>query len=289
MVAYDPQLAVDLSALVDRAYETFHGSSGPNPPPPETLPGEWTYQANIQVRLASLDTDYFIGWFVADGDHHAVVFLGTEDLEWLYDLDFTHTGHPIGGKVESGMYDMYRSLAVTQHGSSERTPFEQRLDSLDATGTIYVTGHSLGGALTTFTAADLATRPKPPDPSKLLVYSLASPRVGDATFAGAFNALVPNNFRIHNVPDLVPRLPPEDFGYAHVASPMPDPPLDSRDFPVYDGWNPIKAVGCFHSEYVYDYMLRVRAGQTPDEDELGDCKGHGGRGHTSVRYVPRSS
>jgi hypothetical protein len=49
-----------------------------------------------------------------------------------------------------------------------------------------------------------------------LLCTFASPRVGDTAFANAFNALGLTSWRIVNVPDLVPKLPPEFFGFSHV-------------------------------------------------------------------------
>ena len=83
--------------------------------------------------------------------------------------------------------------------------------------TIYVSGHSLGGALSTLCSYELATRRawkggKP----EIINYSFGSPRVGNKTFAEAFNQVVPNCWRVVNNNDavaLVPRL----IGYAHVG------------------------------------------------------------------------
>jgi hypothetical protein len=82
---------------------------------------------------------------------------------------------------------------------------------------IFVTGHSLGGALSTLSAYEFATRRqwtggKP----KVVNYSYGSPRVGNRVFAYAFNKAVPNAWRVVNNNDavaLVPRL----LGYAHVG------------------------------------------------------------------------
>jgi Lipase (class 3)/C2 domain len=82
---------------------------------------------------------------------------------------------------------------------------------------IFVTGHSLGGALSTLGAYELATRRqwkggKP----KVVNYSYGSPRVGNRVFAYSFNKAVPNAWRVVNNNDavaLVPRL----VGYAHVG------------------------------------------------------------------------
>ena len=272
MVAYDPQAAVFWSNLVEQAYATFYNNPGnPNPQPP-VFPSGWKFVANLQVDLQLLGTYYFIGWIlVSSSGQTAIVYLGTEDLEWLYDGDAFMTAHPLGGEVESGMYDMYCSLSLSTPAQPQLTPFSKFLASLATTRPIVLTGHSLGGALTTFTAADIVQLAVPPAAGNLLIYSIASPRVGNADFAAAFNAKVANNFRIYNIRDYVPTLPPEDLGYVHVNTALPQPELDSWQYPIYHGWDPVKAAECYHSHAGYNYMLTALAGLTPDTAELLTC------------------
>ncbi len=269
-IPYDPLQAVFCSNFVEQAYATFNPSN-PNPVPP-LFPDGWTFQGNLQVDLHLLGTMYFIGWVAKHDDGGiAIVFLGTEDLEWLYDGDALTCSHPIGGLVEAGMYDMFNSLTFVPPASAASEPFATYLGDLDTSLPVIVTGHSLGGALTTFTSAAIAARVRAPGTAALQVYSIASPRVGNAAFASAFNLLVPNNFRIYNIRDYVPTLPPEDLGYTHVATAQPMPELDSWQYPVYQGWNPVTAAECYHSHAVYNYMLKARAGLNPDPSEMGAC------------------
>jgi hypothetical protein len=112
---------------------------------------------------------------------------------------------------------------------------------------VYVTGHSLGGALASICAYDLALNfqcPNSPNsnfcvsPSNLFMYNLASPRVvmgGDvdqstffqvdvSIFLKKYQPLVPNSFRIVHASDIIPILPesslslgPIDLTSAHVT------------------------------------------------------------------------
>lgn len=285
MVPYSPQVAVFWSNLVELAYSTFASNSGnPNPQPP-TFPSGWTFVANLQVDLQLLGTYYFIGWILrGSSGQYAIVYLGTEDLEWFYDGDAFMTPHPLGGNVEAGMYDMYGSLSMTTPTQPTRVPFSKFLATLDTSKPIMLTGHSLGGALTTYTAADIALLPTPPAAANLQIYSIASPRVGDQSFVNAFNAKVINNFRIYNIRDYVPTMPPEDLGYVHVNTALPQPELDSWQYPIYHGWNPIKAAECYHSHAGYNYMLKALAGTTPNTGELGNC--YAPQSHaTSVQFT----
>ena len=74
---------------------------------------------------------------------------------------------------------------------------------------LLITGHSLGAAMATLLAS-LQT------PTAL--YTIGSPRVGDAAFVASL-AAVPSN-RYMDCCDVVTELPPEDFGYTHLSKPL---------------------------------------------------------------------
>jgi hypothetical protein len=48
------------------------------------------------------------------------------------------------------------------------------------------------------------------------VYTFASPKVGDKVFAGTYDGLVPDSWRVSNLNAIVPRVPPSLAGYVHV-------------------------------------------------------------------------
>lgn len=277
-VPYDPQKALACSDLVELAYATFGNNPGVSNPPPPAFPDGWKFLFNLQVDLRLLGTLYFIGWLLTrdlgNGKlENAIVFLGTEDKEWLYDLDGTCVPHPLGGEVETGMFDMFNSITAVVPGNSlvAATPLTTYLSQVSTAIPMTVTGHSLGGAFTTLTAAAISMRSPSPAQQNLQVYSLASPRIGDADFANAFNAVVANNFRVYNIRDYVPTLPPAEWGFQHVQTALPQPELDSWKYPIYHGLDPVKAAECYHSHAGYNYMLSVLAGQVPSTSELASC------------------
>lgn len=84
---------------------------------------------------------------------------------------------------------------------------------------ILFTGHSLGGALTTLCAYDIAKMEECKEEklfSSIDVYNYGSPMVGGEAFTSEFNELVPNCWRIVNENDAVCRLP-RFLGYGHVG------------------------------------------------------------------------
>ena len=157
--------------------------------------------------------------------------------EWIDDAEALPVAFPGGlGSVHSGFYADYTvgtngqkaspgdELSDRQTGSlaAQVATFVQTLSGAD----LYVTGHSLGGALATLCAADIATNFRD-NYSSLTLYALASPRVavglsipgytgvpdldGQAQFVMNFQQKVPNTYQIVHAADIVPILPPLSF------------------------------------------------------------------------------
>ena len=78
---------------------------------------------------------------------------------------------------------------------------------------IYITGHSLGGALATIATMNITLIDLEQDEIKnpIHLYTFASPRVGDNIFADKFNAFISKDkikcFRFANSEDIVPKVP----------------------------------------------------------------------------------
>lgn len=148
-----------------------------------------------------------------------VAFRGTQDLEnWITNLNFLKKpdtniklclNETAVGLVHGGFYEAYLSVQMQMR---------QSLHELQATAGGYeliVIGHSLGAALATLAAADLACAPILGQP---VVYNYGSPRVGDKTFSD-FATKTINIYRHTHWKDIVPHVPPEDvFGFWHVGN-----------------------------------------------------------------------
>jgi Lipase (class 3) len=164
--------------------------------------------------------------------------------EWFADADgfpavFGSTGLPLSyglGSVHAGFYGLYTMGVNGQVVSQPLNPtWSQRaagsiayqvgqyVSQLSDSLPLYVTGHSLGGALAALCALDIAYN-FPSQFSALYMYSLASPRVaaGISDSFGApipllgnkewflykYQGYVPNSYQIVHASDLVPILPP---------------------------------------------------------------------------------
>ena len=146
-----------------------------------------------------------------------VAIRGTDGIwEWIHDAEFLAVKCPFlagAGNSDDGFTAIYNSLRVGDAASSTQVadalaalPFNQ------ATNSLTICGHSLGGALATLLALDVAANTNFKNPT---IYTYASPRTGDPAFVSTYNQVVPNTFRVANRVDLVPKLPLPPL-YEHV-------------------------------------------------------------------------
>ncbi|XP_023530237.1 uncharacterized protein LOC111792861 isoform X1 [Cucurbita pepo subsp. pepo] len=85
---------------------------------------------------------------------------------------------------------------------------------------VYVTGHSLGGALATLLALELTSSQLARHGAiNVTMYNFGSPRVGNRQFAEIYNKKVKDSWRVVNHRDIVPTVP-HLMGYCHVAQPV---------------------------------------------------------------------
>ena len=159
-----------------------------------------------------------------------IAFRGTEFSVWkdiLADVSRVQTSlssHPgsgldngLWGSVHSGFLNAW--LEVVEAGEAQLRALNQTAESNGQTLDVYVTGHSLGGALATLTMARLLEAKDQGSNLKLrALYTVGSPRVGDSIFARRFNALTSKHgvvsARIRNANDIVTFLP--TVGYEHI-------------------------------------------------------------------------
>lgn len=97
---------------------------------------------------------------------------------------------------------------------------------------VYVTGHSLGGALATLLALELSSSQMAKSGRiNVTMYNFGSPRVGNKRFAEEYNKKVKDSWRVVNHRDIIPSVP-RLMGYCHVAQPVYLTAGDLRDASV---------------------------------------------------------
>lgn len=156
------------------------------------------------------------GYVVYDRTHNAVVvsFRGSKSLiNWIQDIKFWKATQPFdgvsGAMIAQGFYECFTGV-----GAQVQRTVRAALNAHPG-ASLYLVGHSLGGALATLASFDLnqvagvrATE----------VYTFGSPRVGSSGFAAAYKARVPVTWRMTNHHDIVPHLPLKAMDFQHVAT-----------------------------------------------------------------------
>jgi predicted lipase len=206
------------------------------------------------------DDDVSIGLICQDQAGNVVIAIrGTEGtLEWIHDAEFLQVPCPFlvgAGHTEDGFTAMYESLRT---GAAANSPsVVSALANLQyprPVSSMTICGHSLGGALATLLALDVAANTAFINPT---VYTYGSPRTGDSLFASTFDQVVKNSYRVANRLDIVPTLPPP-VDYDHVLNPVDLNPIRLLPWPpkVLVKFNP----GCEHSLITYMYLLSLESG-----------------------------
>jgi len=168
--------------------------------------GRWGFE---QVAFVNEDDTQA---FVATNDRLTVVsFRGTEPnslSDWLTDAHTSLVTGPLGAKVHAGFYwSLREAWKIVDDCVAD---FDRRRGK-----PLWITGHSLGGALATLAAARWLSAGRPVQG----IYTYGQPRAGDEDFARSFNfAFRPHTFRFVNNNDLVSRVPPRSLGYSHVGT-----------------------------------------------------------------------
>jgi len=207
----------------------------------------------------------------------AVVFRGSESAkDWLYDIWIRkrQLSQP-GVWVHDGFYEQlwgdgaYVKLRKALRKELTRFPFRK----------IYVTGHSLGGALCTLCGYHLAIDMPDRD---IIVVSFAAPRVGNSKFKEACKGLKNlHQLRIVNHGDIVTTIP--WFAYQHVGDAIKLYDSDVKFLHEDKGWNkfwefnmfnrPLAIPFTYHGTKVYWERFLANRRKWPSKRWGGYCMG----------------
>jgi len=170
------------------------------------------------------------GYVGATDDTIIISFRGSESLEnWFDDLDFFQVEYPgiPGAQVHQGFLYAYSKVQI------QVVQKVLALRKRHPTFPIYVSGHSLGGALSVLCGFDLVHSRIIPS-NMISVVNIGQPRVGNQLWASKFHEYIGTSYRIVNKRDLVPHVPPRFFGFHHVSTEIWFP-SNFTDFVVCDG------------------------------------------------------
>ncbi len=157
--------------------------------------------ANLNAKKGfKIDTQGFVA---SNKEITMIVFRGSDSSrDWVTNLNTVTDPGPLNRtRVHEGFQNALFSVIMdlTKEVVRQNRP-------------LWITGHSLGGALATILTAMYLER----DDKVENLYTFGSPRVGNERFREQFNKLFNHAYRVVNGNDLVPHLPPEPF-FSHVG------------------------------------------------------------------------
>ena len=202
---FDLNLALELANLSNDAYSQY--TEGKKWTGPEGYKLDITFQAMYNEHVP-------LGFVASKGDNVYVSWRGTSSHEeWIEDAKFDQVrcsylpGHI---KVHLGFHQLYTTGKLD---SSPQKVVLNYLKEKQIKGKVYVTGHSLGSALSVLNILDIA---KNTSHSNLVLYTFAGPRLGSPEYTSIYNSAISDSWRVVNSNDEVPKLPPKDLDYKHV-------------------------------------------------------------------------
>mmetsp|Transcript_1220 Transcript_1220/g.1623 ORF Transcript_1220/g.1623 Transcript_1220/m.1623 type:complete len:413 (-) Transcript_1220:299-1537(-) len=197
-LAFSPMNAYQLARCSELVYNPWNNVT--------SVLKRWGFKDRQFLTLN--DTEAFVA---ANDDVVVVAFRGTSSLnDALTDLNFFQKETERGG-VHDGFYD-----AIALVWDNVLAAVEKYSGGVNGTKPIWVTGHSLGGALATIATARLRLDHDLPVHG---LYTYGSPRVFSKKYARIFNQdFAAQTFRfVHNL-DIVPRVPFRTLGgYRHIG------------------------------------------------------------------------
>ncbi len=159
----------------------------------------------------------YFGFVLSSKNHNIIVFRGTQrTIEWVLNINAVYATNDrkvaslLSGAIHPGFSAIYSNI-------SDQTL--QAAKKLNPSVPCYLSGHSLGAAIATLAAIDIAVN-IPRLQKQVQLYSYASPRVGDRVFAREHNRVVPNSYRVVNLADAITLVPFTVFfktEYVHVG------------------------------------------------------------------------
>lgn len=284
-IPLNPENAAFYGQFVAAAYDMYAVNNDDLRPAPKNIPPGWELSAwiNMSDFFLNITEPKFYGIVAhetANPNNRIVAIRGTEGIiEWLDDaasiLMVPFKQVPSAGRVAYGFDKIYSSMKIVpvplanfglaavaepeltgsfgdqleqlalRHESARGLKSDSANGSSRSGRPTIVTGHSLGAALATLFVLENSVKGKF-DIS--LISTLASPKVGNLEFKHLFDNLPLSSWRVVNIRDVVPKLPPTIpfiLDYEHVATAY-----------SFDSWLFAKKnLGCYHSLDTYLHWL----------------------------------
>lgn len=193
--AYDPEVSLSLAVACDLAYKAKSTVLKTTP--------TWGYKDVVFIDVKKgrdIDTQ---GYVMSNATDIICVFRGSEKIEdWFSNFQAIHDPGPLNGTLaHEGFQDaLFPAVIALTNAIDSAAQSEKR---------IWITGHSLGGALCSLYAGMMIENGY----NIYGIYTFASPRPADDIFGQALNDAMAAgpHYRVVNEGDIVPHVPPEPF------------------------------------------------------------------------------
>jgi triacylglycerol lipase len=216
MAYTDSQIMMTLAAIAYAPAKDIGSYLLPTTNPSNATNGDWALVWGPAVTHIDAGNLMFVTYNKST-NQYAIAVRGTypsfslallvdlyEDLDVSHPLPWQYPAVP-GALVAGGTIDgLNHIVAFTSDGVAFRTFVESRIAPSGAD--IFVTGHSLGGALTTVLAPWLVHQlSQSGAKNAVMPYTYAAPTAGNATFASFYTGLFKVSCRYYNAIDVVPK------------------------------------------------------------------------------------
>ena len=205
---YRPENAYGM-ALMARLSYAGRGKAGRGAPDePRILKGLRDRDSDFK-EVIGFDRNSSQAILVRHEKYYTAVFRGTDELaDWWDNINAVSGTGPFGAVhqgFQGAMLDVWPAMRAELRGFRKK----------HGAHPLWLTGHSLGGAMATLAAAQLIRADEP----FYGVYTFGQPRCGDREFARVFNIEAKSRFfRFQNNNDIVTRVPARIVGYSHVGT-----------------------------------------------------------------------
>ena len=199
---YSPELSLKMLRLSAAAYDSVHPQECLN----NSLPSDEIQLQTVVTKNCDLFDNNCSGYVAVSHTLKAIVvaFRGTTDFGQAFVQFVEALLVPkvtfLDGKVQTywkgGFDELWPSMEVEVKALVSKNPSYQ----------IWVTGHSLGGAMASLASTWLAYYKIAPR-KNIILYTFGMPRVGNYDYALQHDQLVNNSWRVVNDDDLVPHFP----------------------------------------------------------------------------------
>ena len=132
-----------------------------------------------------------------------------QDFNVVTQKAWPHTDSTTNAKISEGSFETFQNMQLLKDRSTGKTFWQFIEKTADKNSRLLITGHSLGGNLSTVVASWLTTALKKQNKQvkETAVFTFAAPAAGNEAFANDFNKKFPDAILVENTNDIAPKFP----------------------------------------------------------------------------------